>query len=93
MKPTEGLPYHEWFIETEQALSNDFALGLDEELRKRNSYYKDLIDGKVLQPLKIHQLKRGSFNLYMDSIGKLGGQNKLPRLANDRKIADYFEAV
>ena len=93
VKPTEGLPYHEWFIETEQALSNDFALGLDEELRKRNSYYKDLIDGKVLQPLKIHQLKRGSFNLYMDSIGKLGGQNKLPRLANDRKIADYFEAV
>ena len=91
--PTEGLPYHEWFIEFEN-ISNEsnvmdaFAKALDESLQSQNSYYYDLIEGKILQPLKITVVAKGGFNDYMKSIGKLGGQNKIPRLANDRKIAD-----
>lgn len=91
--PIEGLPYHEWFIEFEN-ISNEsnvmdaFAKALDESLQSQNSYYYDLIEGRVLQPLKITVVAKGGFNDYMKSIGKLGGQNKIPRLANDRKIAD-----
>jgi len=87
------LPYHEWFIEFEN-ISNEsnvmdaFAKALDESLQSQNSYYYDLIEGRVLQPLKITVVAKGGFNDYMKSIGKLGGQNKIPRLANDRKIAD-----
>ena len=58
------------------------------KIQKQNSYYKDLITGKVLETLKINVVSKGGFNQYMKSKGKLGGQNKLPRLANDRKIAD-----
>ena len=91
--PTEGLPYHEWFIEfenisNESNVMNAFAKALDESLQSQNSYYYDLIEGKILQPLKITVVAKGGFNDYMKSIGKLGGQNKIPRLANDRKIAD-----
>ncbi|HEA28545.1 MAG TPA: GH3 auxin-responsive promoter family protein [Leeuwenhoekiella sp.] len=88
--PPEGLPYHEWFIEFEKRPRDmhAFAKAIDEELQEQNSYYKDLITGKVLQTLKISMVKRGGFNDYMRTQGKLGGQNKLPRLANDRKIAD-----
>ena len=57
-------------------------------MQQQNSYYFDLIDGKILQPLKITVIEKGGFNKYMKSVGKLGGQNKVPRLANDRKIAD-----
>ena len=57
-------------------------------MQQQNSYYKDLITGKVLQPLKITVVKKEGFKNYMKSVGKLGGQNKVPRLANDRKIAD-----
>ena len=91
--PIEGMPYHEWFIEFEN-ISNEsnvmdaFAKALDESLQSQNSYYYDLIEGKILQPLKITVVAKGGFNDYMKSIGKLGGQNKIPRLANDRKIAD-----
>ncbi len=86
----EGLPYHEWFIEFEQAPDNlaDFALAIDAHLRKKNIYYHDLIAGGILQPLKIRSLKKQSFIEYMKSIGKLGGQNKVPRLSNDRQLAD-----
>ena len=59
-------------------------------MQKQNSYYFDLIKGKVLQPLKIHVVNKGGFNDYMSTIGKLGGQNKIPRLSNDRKIADVL---
>jgi len=85
-----GLPYHQWLIEFESAPQNleDFSNKIDTALQKYNSYYFDLIQGKVLQPLKITPLKKGAFNDYMKSQGKLGGQNKLPRLSNDRKIAD-----
>jgi len=84
------LPYHEWFVEFEkepQQLQQLQKL-LEDSMQKQNSYYLDLINGKVLQPLKIAVLKRDSFNQYMKSLGKLGGQNKLPRLSNDRKIAE-----
>ncbi len=88
--PEQGLPYHEWFIEFENE-SGDlsaFAKAIDSSLQSQNSYYFDLIEGKVLQPLKITKVISGGFNDYMKSIGKLGGQNKIPRLSNDRKIAD-----
>ncbi|MBT0607149.1 GH3 auxin-responsive promoter family protein [Aequorivita echinoideorum] len=84
------LPYHEWLIEFEKAPKNlaEVAKYLDENMRNQNSYYFDLIKGKVLQPLKIFSLNKDSFQRYMKSQGKLGGQNKVPRLSNDRKIAD-----
>ncbi|MCB0467287.1 MAG: GH3 auxin-responsive promoter family protein [Aequorivita sp.] len=90
MPSEEKLPYHEWLIEFEQAPENiqEVANFLDAEMQQQNSYYFDLIEGKVLQPLIITSLKRDSFQQYMKSQGKLGGQNKVPRLSNDRKIAD-----
>ncbi len=93
--PKEGLPYHEWFIEFQKEPENitEFAQKIDDNLVKQNSYYKDLIDGKVLQTLKITKVVPNGFQDYMKSIGKLGGQNKLPRLANDRKIADKLKTV
>ena len=86
----EALPYHEWLIEFDNLPENieQVAQFLDGEMQRQNSYYFDLIEGKVLQPLKISPLKRESFKGYMKSEGKLGGQNKVPRLSNDRKIAD-----
>lgn len=86
----EGKSYHEWFIEFEQEpVSLDgFAAKVNSNLRKKNIYYDDLISGNILQPLKIRRVKKNGFIDYMKSIGKLGGQNKVPRLSNDRKIAD-----
>src|SRR5690606_9464316 len=88
--PEGGLPYHEWFIEFEKPPENisSFAAKVDKMMEKQNIYYEDLISGKILQPLKITALKKGAFRDYMKSQGKLGGQNKVPRLSNDRKIAD-----
>src|SRR5690554_4113327 len=93
--PQEGLPYHEWLIEFEESPSNIQKLAeyLDEEMQRQNSYYQDLIVGKVLQPLKITSLSSSSFQKYMKLEGKLGGQNKVPRLSNDRKIADALYKV
>lgn len=93
VNPSEGLPYHEWFIEFEKLPINidEFESNLDQALRKRNSYYNDLITGAILRPLKISTIKKSGFNEYMKDIGKLGGQNKLPRLSNDRAIADKLE--
>jgi len=86
------LPYHEWLIEFETEPENlqQVAKTLDAAMQEQNSYYFDLIKGKVLQPLKIKALPKNSFQRYMKSQGKLGGQNKVPRLSNDRKIADFF---
>ncbi|KXO00644.1 hypothetical protein LS48_04445 [Aequorivita aquimaris] len=86
----EKLPYHEWLVEFENAPDDlqKVAEFLDAEMQRQNSYYFDLIEGKVLQPLKISSLKKDSFQEFMKSEGKLGGQNKVPRLSNDRKIAD-----
>jgi hypothetical protein len=88
-----GLPYHEWLIEFAQKPEDleNFALKIDNALRKQNSYYDDLIVGKVLRTLVIKEVPRNGFQEYMKSIGKLGGQNKIPRLSNDRKIADFFD--
>ena len=87
--PGEGLPYHEWFIEFENEPENlkDFANKIDTSMQQQNMYYFDLIEGKILQPLKITRIEKGGFNNYMKSIGKLGGQNKVPRLSDNRKIA------
>ncbi len=84
------LPYHEWFIEFEKIPTemDYFIEVLDLSLQKQNSYYFDLIDGKILQRLKISQIEKDGFKNYMKSIGKLGGQNKIQRLSNDRKLAD-----
>lgn len=93
VNPQEGLPYHEWFIEFEKEPENleDFRQNLDAEMRKRNVYYDDLITGNILQLLKITRLQKNAFQDYAKSEGKLGGQNKIPRLANDRKIGDFLE--
>jgi hypothetical protein len=93
--PAEGgLPYHEWFVEFTNP-PKDLALfsaKVDEALQKKNIYYNDLITGKVLRPLVIRSLKKHAFVDYMRAAGKLGGQNKVPRLANDRKIADSLSS-
>ena len=85
-----GKSYHEWFIAFEKAPSNlaDFAAQLDAAMRQQNVYYDDLIKGAILEPLKIRPLQKDAFVQYMRSIGKLGGQNKVPRLSNDRVLAD-----
>ncbi|WP_027138102.1 GH3 auxin-responsive promoter family protein [Gaetbulibacter saemankumensis] len=92
INPEAGLPYHEWFVEFENEPDNLDALAekIEASLQKQNSYYLDLIEGKVLRPLVITRVKKGGFQAYMKSIGKLGGQNKLPRLSNDRKIVEEF---
>ena len=90
VKPESGLPYHQWLIEFEKEPENmaDFSELIDNTLQKHNTYYKDLISGGILKPLLITKINKNGFRDYMKSIGKLGGQNKVPRLANDRKIAD-----
>ncbi len=88
-----GKSYHEWFIEFENlpADINDFAQKIDDDLRKKNVYYDDLIAGNILHPLKISPVRKNGFIDYMKSIGKLGGQNKVPRLSNDRRIAGEMQ--
>ncbi len=88
--PKEGLPLHEWYVAfaSEPSDISAFEKELDLQLRKRNTYYDDLITGSILRPLEIIKLRKDAFIEYMKSIGKLGGQNKVPRLSNDRKIAD-----
>ena len=90
VSPKSGLPYHQWLVEFEKEPENMevFSDLIDKILQKQNSYYKDLISGGILKPLIITKINKNGFRNYMKSIGKLGGQNKVPRLANDRKIAD-----
>lgn len=92
--PENGeLPYHEWFIEFERQPSDTskFCKVIEESMRKQNSYYDDLITGNILQPLKIARVQQGGFQEYMKTLGKLGGQNKVQRLSNDRKVANGLE--
>jgi len=94
VNPLEGgLPYHEWWVEFDEIPEdlNRFSQFLDQEMMKQNIYYDDLIQGVVLRPLIIRPLKRDSFRAYMKTLGKLGGQNKVPRLSNDRKIVSELE--
>jgi hypothetical protein len=90
----DELPYHEWLIEFSEEPENLEGLSkmLDSQIRERNIYYNDLIEGKVIQPLKITRIKKDGFSNYMKAKGKLGGQNKIPRLSNDRLIADELQA-
>ena len=90
IQPEEGLPHHEWFVEFVNLPRdiNKFSKFIDEKLQLQNVYYRDLIEGKVLRPLVIHSLEKNAFNAYMRSQGKLGGQNKIPRLANHRDIVN-----
>ena len=90
INPKKGLPSHQWFIEfsKEPEDMSLFEKTLDHELQEKNSYYKDLVNGAVLKQLEVIKIKKSGFNDYMSSIGKLGGQNKTPRLSNDRSIAD-----
>lgn len=91
---TKGQSYHEWFIEFENmpADMEAFRQQLDQALREKNVYYDDLITGNILDMLHISPLKKNGFIDYMKSIGKLGGQNKVPRLSNDRNIADALQS-
>lgn len=94
VNPEEGeLPYHEWFVEFVKAPADMevFRLKVDQQLQKKNIYYSDLIEGKVLQPLKISMLQPHAFINMMKAEGKLGGQNKVPRLTNDRDLADKLQ--
>lgn len=90
IKPNSGLPYHDWLIDfkTPPKNINEFSKALDIEMRKQNIYYDDLIKGKVLKSINISLVVERGFESYMKKIGKLGGQNKVPRLSNDRKIAN-----
>jgi phenylacetate-coenzyme A ligase PaaK-like adenylate-forming protein len=93
VNPENGLPYHEWFIEFENEPNNllEFATKIDASMQAQNIYYLDLIAGKVLQQLVIRKVKKGGFHEYMKSIGKFGGQNKIPQLSDNRKIADVLQ--
>ena len=92
VNPDNGLPYHEWFIEFENEPENldAFAAKIDASMQTQNIYYFDLIEGKVLRPLIIRKVNKGGFHAYMKSIGKFGGQNKIPQLSDTRKIADVL---
>ena len=92
VEPEKGLPYHEWFIEFDNPPINleVFASRIDEAMRTQNIYYNDLITGKILRPLLIKKVAPEGFKKYMKSEGKLGGQNKVPRVSDNRKIADVL---
>ena len=93
INPKDGsTAHHQWLMEFEQEPDDleQFAKSIDEEMCRQNIYYKDLIEGNVLSPLRIKKLEKDAFRRYMKSQGKLGGQNKVPRLSNDRKIAEQL---
>lgn len=93
VNPASGLPYHEWFVEFEKNPEDieAFAAQVDRRLQEKNLYYRDLIEGKILRPLVIALMQPNAFREYMKSKGKLGGQNKVARLSNDRTIANELE--
>jgi hypothetical protein len=90
-----NLPYHEWLVAFEKEPDNlsAFALTLNNALREKNVYYDDLIKGGILQSIQIRVLGPKAFIEYMRSVGKLGGQNKVPRLSNDRVLAEGLIAL
>ena len=92
---TDELPYHEWLVEFENKPHDleAFRKELDLQMNQQNIYYEDLIKGGVLQKLKVTSLPKNAFRRYMKTQGKLGGQNKVPRLTNDRKIAEALLAL
>ena len=94
INPKKGLPFHQWWVEFENTPNKEeverLASSLDKNMQMQNAYYKDLVEGKVLKKLEIIVLKKDTFKKYMKKKGKLGGQNKLPRLSNDRKIVEQI---
>ena len=90
VNPSKGLPYHEWFIEfAKKPISLDvFSQSLDNSMRKQNAYYDDLVNGNILRSLVISKVRKNGFRDMMKARGKLGGQNKVPRLSNDRNLAE-----
>ncbi|MBK0369618.1 GH3 auxin-responsive promoter family protein [Flavobacterium agrisoli] len=95
INPISGLPYHEWLIEfeNEPADLEQFSQKIDDAMRQQNIYYDDLITGNILRKVVISKVVKNGFQDYMKSIGKLGGQNKIPRLANHREIADKLQIL
>ena len=93
INPEIGLPYHEWFIEFENEPDDmkAFAEAIDNAMRKQNIYYDDLISGNILQKVIVTKVSKSGFQEYMKSIGKLGGQNKIPRLSDNRDIVDQLD--
>ena len=90
INPKEGLPFHEWFVEFDHTPKDisSFAAIIDDSMQRQNIYYKDLLEGNILRPAVISCVAKGGFEAYMSSEGKLGGQNKVKRLSNDRVMAD-----
>ncbi|MFW5658617.1 MAG: GH3 auxin-responsive promoter family protein [Bacteroidota bacterium] len=90
---SEHVSYHEWFVEFETPPSDlkHFSELIDQAMQRQNSYYADLREGNMLRPAVVHMVERDACREYMKSIGKLGGQNKYPRLGNDRKVASFME--
>ena len=90
--PKQGLPHHDWYIDFEVPPKNikAFAIELDNQMRRLNIYYNDLVSGGIVKQLIVKRTKPDNFKNYMRTIGKLGGQNKVPRLSNDRKIVDQL---
>jgi hypothetical protein len=95
VNPESGLPYHEWFISFSKKPENlaAFAESVDRSMQEQNIYYRDLLDGHILRPAVITDLPKDAFVKYARSQGTLGGQFKLPRLANDRKVADRLRTI
>jgi hypothetical protein len=93
VNPSQGLPFHEWFVEFSEEPSDveAFAIAANEGVLQRNPYYRDLISGAILQNAKLRVLEKGTFHKAMANRGKLGGQNKPPRLANSREFAADLE--
>ena len=91
---SEGKSYHEWLIEFEQEPADyaAFIEILDQAMREQNVYYDDLIRGNILDRLHITRIQKDGFIQYMKAAGKLGGQNKVPRLSNDRQLADTLQS-
>ena len=89
------MAYHEWFAEFAQENPDihNFESIIDLELQKQNKYYHDLIAGKIIAKAKVNMVQKGGFNKYMKSIGKLGGQNKIPKISNNRKLADQLNKL
>ncbi|MEM6262288.1 MAG: GH3 auxin-responsive promoter family protein [Bacteroidota bacterium] len=89
----KGDSCHQWLIEFDQhpADMDKFALLLDQSMRKQNTYYDDLREGNILRPVEVKRLELHASRAYMKSQGKLGGQNKFPRLSNSRKIAEALD--
>jgi len=94
-KKGNEMAYHEWFVEFAQENPDihTFETIIDLELRKQNKYYHDLIAGKIIAKAKVNMVQNGGFNKYMKSIGKLGGQNKIPKISNNRKLADQLNKL